>query len=126
MGYENSCTINSYKDTMKQLLMLYTDCDDGMLDNAIDYSIKKRYKKERCRVENSYTKQTSNMTLLALADYINSREPIVTAHGTMFAKHADAPNPLTKVIQLFLDQRGIDKKKMLSFPKGSEEYEKYY
>ena len=65
------------------------------------------------------------MTLLELTDYINSREPIVTAHGVMFRKHGEVPNPLSKVIQKFLDKRGEDKKMMFKFPKGSEEFEKY-
>ena len=120
-----SSTINEYKDTMMKVMKMYVDCDDRLLSNAIDYSINKRYQKNLCHVDNSYTKQTNQMSLLALSDYIMDRQPIVTAHGTMFKKHADVPNPMGTVIQLFLDQRGIDKKKMFQFPKGSEEYEKY-
>lgn len=120
-----SSTINEYKHTMMQIMRMYTDCDDRLLSNAIDYSINKRYMKNMCRVDNSYTHQSNQMSLLALADYIADREPIVTAHGTMFKKHADVPNPMGVVIQQFLDQRGIDKKKMFQFPKGSEEFEKY-
>ena len=78
-----------------------------------------------CSVDNSYTHAKNNMSLLALADYINQREPIVTAHGTLFKKHADAPNPMGVVIQQFLDQRKKDKKMMFKFPKGSEDFEKY-
>ena len=120
-----SSTIQEYKKVMSQILRLYCDCDDKLINNAIDYSINKRYQKNMCRVENSYTHQINQMSLLALADYIADREPIVTAHGTLFKKHADCPNPMGIVIQQFLDQRGIDKKMMFKFPKGSEEFEKY-
>ena len=65
------------------------------------------------------------MTLLDLTDYINTREPIVTAYGTMFRKHGEVPNPMGKVIQGFLDLRDVHKKKMFTFPKGSEDFEKY-
>ena len=65
------------------------------------------------------------MTLLELTDYINSRQPIVTAAGVLFSRHGDKPNPLIKVIQKFLDLRKEYKDKMFSYPKGSEEYEHY-
>ena len=120
-----SSTIKEYKDTMMEVMKLYVDCDDRLISQAIDYSINKRYQKNMCRVDNSYTHQVNQMSLLALADYINDRQPIVTAHGTMFKKHADCPNPMGIVIQQFLDQRSKDKKMMFKFPKGSEEFEKY-
>lgn len=127
MSYDmsKSSTIKEYKKVMMDVMKLYCDCDERLISNAIDYSINKRYQKNMCKVDNSYTHQVNQMSLLALADYIADREPIVTAHGTMFKKHADAPNPMGVVIQQFLDQRGKDKKMMFKFPKGSEEYEKY-
>lgn len=121
----NSTTINHYKNTMKEIMRLYCNCDEQLLNEALDYSINKRYMRYNCKVENSYTHQTNQMSLLALADYINDRQPIVTANGVMFKKHADCPNPMGVVIQQFMDQRSIDKKKMFQFPKGSEEFEKY-
>ena len=121
----NSTTINQYKDTMKEIMRLYSNIDDSFLNDSLDYSINKRYQKFTCKVENSYTKQVNQMTLLALADYIADRQPIVTANGVMFKKHADCPNPMAVVIQQFMDQRNIDKKKMFQYPKGSEEFEKY-
>lgn len=122
----DSITVNQYKQEIMECIKLFAgNIDDGLLSNAVDYSINKRYNKNMCTVDNSYTHQKNNMSLLALTDYIASREPIVTAHGTMFKKHADCPNPMGMVIQLFLDQRDIDKKKMFQFPKGSEDFEKY-
>ena len=117
--------IDDYRKTIKECIQIYMPISDQELDPILDYSINKRYYESNCKVINSYTKKTANMTLLALADYIASREPIVTAHGTMFKKHADCPNPMASVIQLFLDKRGEDKKMMFKFPKGSEEFEKY-
>lgn len=117
--------IYEYKKTLTECMQLYMPISKEELDPILDYSINKRYQEIDCRVENSYTKKTAKMTLLKLADYINSRQPIVTAHGTMFMKHADCPNPMAQVIQQFLDKRGEDKKMMFKFPKGSEEFEKY-
>lgn len=121
-----SPTISAYKQVMSdcvKLFMPYINKED--LDPVLDYSIQTRFKDAKCKVVNSYTNKTANMTLLQVADYIRDREPIVTAFGTMFKRHGVVPNPLATVVQGFLDQRKKDKDMMFKFPKGSEDYEKY-
>ncbi len=69
--------------------------------------------------EKSETKKYKDLfhefTLLQIADYIRTREPIVTAQGTMFRKHGEVPNPLADTIQSFLDLRNIHKKEMFKY-----------
>lgn len=126
MVIENSPTLSRYKDTMKQSVRLYYPyINDQDLDKAIEYSIEKRLKNTKATLNNSYTHKEKDLDLLRLIDYINSREPIVTAFGTLFKKHADCINPLYETIQSFLDLRSIHKKEMFKYPKGSEEFEKY-
>lgn len=132
-----SPTIKSYKDKMSRLLYLYNpNIDLSELNNIIDYSINKRLYNAPAGISNSYkryidpeTKQYKDLfhefTLLQIADYIKQREPIVTAHGVLFRKHAEVPNPLADTIQSFLDLRGIHKKEMFKYLKGSETFEKY-
>lgn len=118
--------ITEYKKEMYDCLKLYNPTltwDE--VEPVLNYSVKKRFKDSNCRVVNSYTNKIMNTTLLKIAEYIKSREPIVTAHGTMFKKHGEVPNPLGEVIQLFLDKRAEDKAMMFKFPKGSEDFEKY-
>ena len=122
----NSPTILKYKNTMSECIkMYYNNIDDKELDYILDYSINKRYNQVNASVDNSYTKKSANMTLLAISDYIMKREPIVTAYGTMFRKHSDVPNPLGIVVQSFMDNRSKHKKLMFKYPRGSEEFEKY-
>jgi len=122
----DSVSLSKYKETMMRTVRMYSpNLRDADLEPIIDYSINKRYKQYPVKIDNNYTNRETDMTLLELTDYINSREPIVTAHGVMFRKHGEVPNPLSKVIQKFLDKRGEDKKMMFKFPKGSEEFEKY-
>lgn len=126
MVIENSPTLSRYKDTMKQSVRLYYPyINEQDLDKAIEYSIEKRLKNTKATLSNSYTHKEKDLDLLRLIDYINSREPIVTAFGTLFKKHADCINPLYETIQSFLDLRSIHKKEMFKYPKGSEEFEKY-
>lgn len=121
-----SPTLIKYKDTMTRCVqMYYPEMSSKEIDTVLDYSINKRYLNSKAQVANSYTNKTIDMTLLAISDYIASREPIVTAFGTMFRKHADVPNPLATVVQQFMDNRSKHKKIMFKFPKGSENFEKY-
>ena len=120
----DGATIQKYKDTAKRILrMSFPNMRESDFDEAIDYSINKRYQEHPAQVVNNYKNQTINLTLLEVADYIFSREPILTGYGVMFKKHGTVPNPLAKVIQSFLDNRDKDKKMMFTFEKGSEDYE---
>ncbi len=132
-----SPTLSKYKDTMRDVMMLYyPTANTADIDAAIDYSIQKRFRNSnKVRVVNSYKRYRDEndnykdpeqqMTLQKLSDYIMSREPIVTANGVMFKHHGEVPNPMNDVIQSFLSLRSKYKKMMFSYPKGSEEYERY-
>lgn len=126
MVINDHSTMTKYKSTMADCIRLFMpNIRNDEIYPIIDYSINKRYKEEKCKITNSYTKKSANMTLLQVADYIRDREPIVTAFGTMFKRHGTVPNPLATVIQQFIDLRGLHKDEMLKFPKGSEDYERY-
>lgn len=121
-----SPTVLKYKQAMYDILKMYNpSLNDNDINDVLDYSIAKRYQEHTCKLDNNYTRRVKDRTVLQMADYIASREPIVTSHGTMFKKHADVDNPLGVVIQQFLDLRGKYKKEMFKFPKGSEDFEKY-
>lgn len=144
MVITESPTLVKYKETMRQCIRLYyPDGSDTDINEAIDYSIQKRLYNANAKITNSYKRYkvtktddhgnqyqeyvepTQNISLLALSDYIISREPIVTAFGTMFKHHGTVPNPLMDVVQSFLDNRTKHKKQMFQYPKGSEQFEKY-
>ena len=136
-GLADSPTINRYRHTIRDCMHLYyPNISDTDLDKAISHSIKKRFRDTKeVRITNSYKRYRDendkykdaeqNTTLIKLSDYILSREPIVTPYGTMFKHHGTEPNPLMEVVQSFLDLRTTHKKKMFTFPKGSEDFEKY-
>lgn len=126
-----SPTIMNYRQTMVECMKLYApQAPEYEIQAALDYSISKRFQNAEAKVVNTYTHREKDydgksISLLKLADYIMEREPIVTAFGTMFKKHADIRNALAEVVQEFLDKRTEDKKMMFKFPKGSEQFEYY-
>ena len=118
--------LGDYKKEMKEIIRLFDyRISEDELDTVLDYSIKKRYKEYQAEIQDSYRKKNTPTNLLKLAEYIQSKEPIVTAYGTMFSKHGTVPNPMAIVVQQFLDKRSEDKKMMFKYPKGSELYERY-
>ena len=144
MNSNESPTLARYRDTMKDCIKLYyPNARDDEIYAAIEYSMQKRMKDDTVKISNSYKKRRTiekdqygnehyvfknteqSIGLQKLTDYILSRQPIVTAFGTMFLHHGETPNPLMEVVQSFLDDRTKYKKKMFTFPKGSEEFEKY-
>ena len=122
-----SPTLKEYIDTMADCTKLYyPNIDDNILNEAIKYSVKKRYKSNRATIDNNYTREKVNKTILEICDYIKEKEPIVTAYGVLFQRHdSGVDNPLKQIIEMFLDARGKHKKQMFQYPKGHELFEYY-
>ena len=123
---DNSQIILKYKETVLPMLhMSFPNMTYEEINDAVDHSIIKRMKNGPAYIHNNYKDKRLDTTLLDLANYILSREPIITPYGVMFKKHAEVPNPLAQMIGVFMDNRNIHKKEMFKYPKGSEMFEKY-
>lgn len=124
--YKDNKVVERYYNTLHRMTSFsYPTLTQSEIEEAIDYSIRKRYKEEQSKVYNNYTNKTTEMYLIDLTNYILTREPICTASGVMFKKRGTVPNPLIRMIQMFMDNRGIHKKEMFKYEKGSEMFEKY-
>lgn len=124
--YPESLAINNYKKIAMDMLHLsFPLLSEQEISAAIDYSISKHFKDTPVKVDNNYKKVTIDMTLRSLADYIISKEPIITSYGVLFNRHGVVPNPLYNMIDGFINGRKAMKKEMFKYPKGSEEFEKY-
>ena len=124
--YPDSISILQYKKIALSMLRYnFPLLSDVELAAAIDHSISKHFKDTNAQVNNNYKNKTVDMTLLGVADYILSREPIVTSYGVLFSRHGVVPNPLYGVIDGFIKNRKVLKKEMFKYPKGSEMFEKY-
>ena len=106
-----------YEEEMVRLIHSYLpQMTIADIRTAVEYSINKRYKEVKCVVDNNYTKTKTNSTILDMANWINEREPIVTAYGVMFKKHnLKRPNPLTELIKSFMEGRDVYKKQMFEY-----------
>ena len=115
-----------YKSKIKQATKSFMNIPDSVLDRALQYSMQKRQQNIPVSISNNYTKRTTDLTLKELTDYIMKREPICTQWGVLFKKRGEVPNPLAMMIISFMEGRDIHKGQMFQFPKGTEEFAKYY
>lgn len=121
-----SSLINKYKEEIIPMLQLsFPHLGLSEITDGVDYSIIKRMKNPEVVLHNSYKNKEINSSLLQMADYILQKEPIISSYGVLFKKHGEVPNPLTKMLKKFMENRDIYKKKMYTYTKGSELFEKY-
>ena len=124
--YDESIVVTKYKNVVIDMLRYnFPLLSEAELAAAVDYSISMHFKDTAAKVNNNYKNQTIDMTLSEIANYIISREPIITSYGVMFNRHGTVPNPLYGVIDSFISSRKALKKEMFKYPKGSEMFEKY-
>lgn len=95
------------------------------LSEAIEWSINSRLYNGPASLDNNYTKKRMDGTVLDILNYIQKLEPIITSSGVLFKKHKEAENPLSKMINGFLEKRGQYKTEMFKYPKGSSDFERY-
>ena len=111
---EKNIAIKNYRDTTVDLLQLaFPNLSYTELEYAVDRSIAENLRKHPATIDNSYKKTKVAIDLPELANYILSREPIITTYGTLFTKHGDVPHPLYKMIDSFIWDRDKNKKEML-------------
>ena len=108
--------LERYREEMvRTIKRLHPQVSNNEMRKGIEYSIRKRYKEHKCVLDNNYTKKQVETTLLAMADYIDAKEPICTAYGVLFRKHGEVPNPLIDLIKSFMDGRDEYKKQMFAY-----------
>lgn len=123
MRLKQSPTIQCYKNTALRMASINrNDIPFNVLNDAIDYSIQKRFKDNQVEIDNNYKKKKVQMSLLDTCDYIENKKPIIAASGVLFQRPENSTNLLYKVIDEFIDTRKVAKKTMFKYPKGSDEF----
>ncbi len=124
---ENSPSIQQYKETLARIAKVqFPDMSNKDIYDCIDYSINKRYKDENCVIDNNYTNKKANMTLKGVADFIIDKKPIMTNWGVLWKPKGSVPVPLLNMMRQFMNQRDEHKHIMFQYPKGSDNFNKYY
>ena len=123
---DGNLAVYNYKEAAVQMLgLVFPQLNRTELEYAVDRAVDENIQHHPAVINNSYKKTQVEITLPDLAHYILSKKPIITTYGVMFSQHTEHPNPLYKMIDSFIINRDVVKKKMFQYPKGSFDFEKY-
>lgn len=125
--FSNSLISKYIDSNMKSLKMVFPLLTEEEILEAVHYSIEKRIKDPKVVLHNSYKNRELDSSLLSIGDYIMKTKPIITSYGTMFKRHEEIDNPMSKVFKKFMDSRKINKKLKFEYERKQDwEKAKYY
>lgn len=108
--------LDQYTNEMcRSVKRIYPYMTDEDIYKAVQYSVQKRYKEQYCNIDDNYRHRNTKMTLLAIADYIQDKQPICTSYGVMFKRHTDKEHPLMYMIRSLMEARDKDKALMFKY-----------
>lgn len=118
--------IRRYSIEMERMIrLIYPTCTPDDIENAIDYSIRKRLKNRECILDNNYTHRRTKTNMLEITDAILKARPIMTSFGVLFKRHTKNKDILYDFIESLIVLRNRFKNKMFTYPKGTELFGRY-
>lgn len=126
VAVDKSPTLLAYRNKMMEVLgLIYPVLSLSFLQEVVEEHIQNKFKDSEAEIRNSYTRKTTESTLLAISDFIDRKKPCCTGAGTLFKQHDQERNLMFETMQSFLDLRKMHKKEMFKYPKGTPEFNKY-
>lgn len=105
--------IKKYKKEMvKTMMQANPEWDKKDIEKVIDKMIKERIQNPSVILDNNFTGEKRETTLLATLDWIIERKPIVAGNGTFYMNQHEAQNPIAQMLDNFLITRKKLKKEM--------------
>ena len=112
---KHSHFLKRYRNDVKKVLKKkHPDWTDDFLKESIDDILLRDLKNPPAKLENSYTHESRDSTLLSVLDWAMETKPIIAANGTFFKQHATSKNPNALMLDEFLTTRKQVKKEMFA------------
>lgn len=105
--------LNKYKKEMVDVMLtIDPSLDKKEVEEIVLDMIKKNVKNPKVILDNNFTGESRETTLLSVFDWIFDRKPIICGNGTFYKNQYEAANPIAKMLEGFLTQRKAYKKAM--------------
>lgn len=105
--------IKKYKKEMiNTMLQANPKWDKKDIEKIIDKMIKEKLQNPSVILDNNYTGERKETSLLATLDWIIERKPIIAGNGTFYMNQHEAKNPIAQMLDNFLITRKKLKKEM--------------
>ena len=120
---KDSTFINMYIDeSVRGLLRLDPSLDKNKIRKFVEKECEKEFQNPDVILDNNYTNETKNGTLLSVVDWTFNHKPILAGNGTMFRNKDQAVNPKARMLQdILLDRKSLKKRMFTEIP-GSSQY----
>lgn len=107
--------INKYKKEMTEVILtMFPDLDKKDVEKVILDLVKENIKNPSVTLDNNYTGESRDSSLLSVLDWTFDREPILCGNATFYKNQLEAINPIAKMLENFLLQRKMYKKEMFA------------
>ena len=115
MKVSDSKFLKAYRNQAMEIIkQKHPELSEDVMKQIIDEMILKELKNPPALLENTYTHESRESSLLAVFDWCLETKPIIAANGTFFKQHKDAINPNALMLDEFLTKRKQTKKEMFS------------
>ncbi len=117
MEYEKEGSfIKKYKKRMiKSIKMIDPTWDKNQIESVVDEMIKEMGQNPELTLDNNYTHERRESTLLSVLDWAIDREPILAGNMTFYKTQDEAINPVGKMLDDQLKARKATKKRMFQY-----------
>ena len=115
MGYDYSKSeyLSKYIDTMTaRLSRMHPDWDVSQIEESVRKISYEKIQNPLVNLDNNYTGENSNASLLTVIDWVEDRKPIIAGNGTFYMNQDEARNPIAQMLDGFLTTRKKIKKEM--------------
>lgn len=118
MGMDN-LYLDEYVSQMTDIMSkLHKDKNKKEIKKIVEKTVKKKLKDPEVVLDNNYTHTTYNTYLTSVLHDLMKRKPILAGNGTFYKHHEEARNPISEMVDGFLDKRAYLKSCM--FANGDE------
>ena len=124
---QDNLYLKKYCNIMTNIMLkLNPEWDEETVRNTIMKMIKKNIKNPRVTLDNNYTGESRDTTLLSVLDWVFKRKPIICGNATFYKNQHEAINPIAKMLKNFLSKRKSYKKMLFSVADSlSREYKDF-
>ena len=120
----NSKFLSKYRDDMFHVMKkTHPEWDEDKLKKNIEKIMCDRFENPDVTLDNNYTHERRESTLLSVFDWAIETKPIIAGNGTFYKQHKYGISPFALMVDGFLQQRKAYKK--LMFAVGDETSRKY-
>ena len=94
--------IKKYRKKMTSIMKdLNPDWDEKFIEDTITDMIKKDMVNPRVTLDNNFTGENRDTTLLSVLDWTLDRKPIICGNGTFYKNQHEAINPVARMLDGF-------------------------